>query len=260
MKYLVFSHESVTIEGRRVRAARFEERSSLPVSAACVVANGVREMLARLFDAQPAVKLFEPVIPSPQGWAAIAHESICFRLRGPNADAAIVLKRRDAVILAAAAFGETDGGDRALSQIEQTVLDRTLASIATALAPVCGFRGQTPVAEPLHDLRGFTTYFDLQIACPSALRLGIALSREPDAVPTPGLAADQLLEVKVELTAVTSGCMVAAEQLARLEVGQIVPITVGKVLRGTLELAGTPVGRGECGVQAGHYAVAVNES
>ena len=37
--------------GRRVRRARFVDRSLLPVAAACVVANGVRETLAALLHA-----------------------------------------------------------------------------------------------------------------------------------------------------------------------------------------------------------------
>jgi hypothetical protein len=242
-----------------VRAATFKDRSALPTSAACVVANGVRETLARVLGSEASVKLFEPVMPSPEAWAAIGRDAICFRLRGPVADAAIVLKQRDAVALATAAFGESLGDDRPLSGIERTVLERSLESIAGAFAPVCGFR-EVPALEPLHGLAEYTTFFEMQLERPAPARIGVALSQEPAPAPGPCLTPEDLLGLDVELAVTLEGCTIPAESLVDLQPGDFVPITHEKVLTGTLSLAGTVIRRGECGVRAGRYALAVNES
>jgi hypothetical protein len=260
MKYLAFSRAGRSVDGRRVRVATFEERSILPTSAACVVANGVRESLARVLGTDASVKLFEPTIPSPQAWAAISRDARLYGIRGTSADAAIVLQTRDVVALATAAFGEPSAGSRDLSAIERAVFERTLASIAGAFSPVCGFRGEAPLPQALADLAGFTTYFELHVERPAQVRIGVALSREPLSEPSKCLVLEDLLDLQVEVTAALTGGLVPAGTVGRLEPGEFVPITEGKVLSGTLELAGTVIRRGECGVRAGRYAFAVNES
>lgn len=259
MRYLGFSPRSDWVSGKRIRKTGFEERSLFPTSAACLVANGVRELLSRVFGTETHVKLLEPRIPSPQAWVAIARDARCFRLRGNACDAAIVLARRDIASLARAAFGEFDANDAPLSTVEASVFDRALASLAGAFAPACGFRGDPPAFEELQALHGFATYFDLVVERPVRLRLGVALSREP-APPVAGtLSPSQLLDVDLELTATLDACVLPARALTALHPGQFVPITDGTVLRGTLSLAGVPIARGECGVRSGRYAVALNE-
>ena len=48
MKCLAVSRSSARVGGRRIREVCFEDRSSLPASAACVVASGARETLGAL--------------------------------------------------------------------------------------------------------------------------------------------------------------------------------------------------------------------
>ena len=260
MKCLAFSRARTDADGRRIRTAMFEERSSFPVSAACVVANGVREQLARLFDGETTLTLCEPAIPPPHAWTAIARDARCFRVRGPLADAAFVLRPRDAVALATAAFGVTEAEERPLSTIERGVLERAVHALAGALTPACGVRGGPAALEPVAELAGFTTYFELHVERPARMCLGIALSREPKAVPGPSLRIEDLMEVDVELRVGLSAGHVPAEQIAGLQLGAIVPITHEKALVGSLALAGTVLARGECGVRSGRYALAVNES
>ncbi|HEY6325785.1 MAG TPA: hypothetical protein VIW73_04615, partial [Candidatus Cybelea sp.] len=92
--------------GKRVRETRFERRSSLPASAACVVANGIRETLTALLGSPVTLRLFEPVMPDPDAWDAIARDATMYRVRGSVADAAIVLRAADAIAFASAVFGE----------------------------------------------------------------------------------------------------------------------------------------------------------
>src|ERR1700734_1263613 len=141
MRSLGFSDPSDR-SGRRLKRARFEARSALPISAACVVANGVRETLSSLLGVPVAMRLFAPSIPSPHAWQAILDNARLYRVRGNVADAAIVLRAADANGLSAALFGESGNGaaQRSLSPIECDVLDRMVASIAANLGAVCGPR------------------------------------------------------------------------------------------------------------------------
>jgi len=128
---------------RRVRQARFETRSSLPTSAACVVANGVRETLASVLGVAVSVRLFEPVIPDPAAWQAIAQHASLYRVRGSVAEAVIILRPNDAISLVAAVFGEPAGqtsNQRLLSPIELDVANRIASAIAANLSVVCGTR------------------------------------------------------------------------------------------------------------------------
>ena len=162
-----FEDRTVTTGAKRLRRARFEARSSLPISAACVVANGVRETLGSLLGEAVALRLFEPSIPAPQAWPTILRDARLYRLRGNVADAAIVLRTPDAVALAAALFGESRvaGPDRALSPIEcdvwigwSTRWRRTWPLFADAAKAV--------FVERVAEIRGFVTYFELSIEEP----------------------------------------------------------------------------------------------
>ena len=258
MKCLSFSRESTSVGNKRVRMARFEERSTLPVSAACLVANGVREKLGQLYGTPLNVRVLEPVIPSPQGWAAIAEGSSLFRVRGSVADALIVLKPRDAAALVDVAFGESATGARSLSAIERAVLDRTLAAIASTCSPICGISNSVPVLEPVHTVAGFTTYVELEVDRPAHVRVGIALSREPLSEAAPRLLPEGLLDLAVELAVRSEPACAQIEDIAALEPGTIVPITKNKVLRASVLVAGTPVAGGECGVRKGRFALAID--
>ena len=96
MKSLGFSsplRSGFGVSGRRLKEVRFESRSSSADSAACVVANGVRETLSSLLGLPVSMRLFEPSIPAPQAWPANLREARLYRVRGNITDAAIVLRR-----------------------------------------------------------------------------------------------------------------------------------------------------------------------
>ncbi|HVA34212.1 MAG TPA: hypothetical protein VNG31_08700, partial [Candidatus Baltobacteraceae bacterium] len=176
----------------------FRERSSLPVSAACVVASGMRERLAALLRESVALRLLEPTIPTPRGWAAITGGARLYRVRGVISDAAVVLRSLDAAALARAAFGETvdpSACKRELSAIEIQVLDRAIASLAGALSAVCGPPEGESTAELVGEIAGFATYFELVLDRPVDARIGIALAREPVAQAHGHLEIEDLREV-----------------------------------------------------------------
>ena len=116
----------------------------LPVSAACIVASGVRETLGALFGAPVALKLYEPMIPNAAAWGAIVRNAHVYRLRGTLIDAAVIVRPEDARALAAGAFGEHDTRG-ALSALERTVLERIVRAIAAQCGPICGTAAELTV-------------------------------------------------------------------------------------------------------------------
>ncbi len=232
----------------------------LPVSAACVVANGLRERLSHLVGKPVTVRVFEPAIPSPAAWQAITSSALLYLVRGPAAHAALVLREPDAVALAGAAFGETVNGSRALSSIETTVLERMISVLGAACAPVCGLAAEVPAPQRVASIAGFVSYLDVQIDAPVQARIGIALSREPEGQLQGCVQIDDLLDVDLELKIRLEPTSLTAGAVAALQCGDIVPITGTRALTGIAWLAGRDVARGECGVHHDRYAIAIGRT
>jgi flagellar motor switch/type III secretory pathway protein FliN len=252
---LAFEHESAPVRGRAVRRARFERRSSLPVSAACVVANSVRETLGALLGEPVSLRLLEPIIPDPNAWAAIASGAQLFAVRGPICDAAFVLRPHDALALASSAFGEPADAVRPLSGLEQEVLVRALRGIAGSLAPVCG--REISALERILDIRGYVTYFELLIERPAQARLGVALSRDPAAGGAATLRIQDLLDVRIEVSVQFARGMLPAAAFLDLRPGSDVPMTTKMGEPGLLLAGGAVLARGECGVTGERNAMIV---
>jgi hypothetical protein len=260
MKTLAFG-SPILVAGKRVRTIGFEERSSLPTSAACLVAGSVRETLTSLLNAPVGMRLFEPLIPAPQAWPAIVAGALLYRVRGSVVDAAIVLRPGDAVALATAAFGEPHSGaacaGRALSPIEREIVDRTARAIAGSLAAVCGTRERTLV-ERVGSIDGFVTYFELLLEEPVAACIGIALSRDPSPEPHARLRIEDLAEIELRPVASIELGSIEAGAVARLAPGAFVPIAPSILFRASLKTSGRMLAGGSCGVRNGRYAVAID--
>jgi flagellar motor switch/type III secretory pathway protein FliN len=256
MNVLSFETHGTHHGGRFVRRAVFERRSTLAVSAACVVANGIREILAALLNASVTVRLMEPVLPDAPGWEAIAREAQMFGVRGPLADAAIVMRPADAMALATAAFGESAQAARALSTLERTVLFRAVNRLAPALAAVCGVR-ETFEPSPLAALPPCTTYFEVWLDTPVRARIGIALSREAPPVASRCLRIEDLLDVELDLEVEMAAGPIAAAQFLTLRPGSEVPMTSEVGDSGALKVAGVVIGAGTCGVAGARHALTI---
>jgi hypothetical protein len=259
VKCLALARTSRFAGGRRVREIVFESRSSLPASAACVVASGARETLGTLLAAPVALRLFEPVLPSPGAWRAILRDAMLFRYRGTVADAAIVLRPPDARALARAAFGETSDDEPALalSPLENDVLSRVTAAIGASLPAVCGAREGSAV-ERVTDPPAFSTYFELLLERPVRASIGIAISRDPEPEPRGALELDDLAGVELTLDVRVDLGTLPASAVAGLAPGSLLPFGPGE-LRGRLCAGGRTLAYGSCGVRHGWYALAVEE-
>lgn len=250
-----FEHGCDASAAKPVRRARFEARSSLPMSAACVVANGIRETLSSLLGGPVSMRLFEPTIPAPHVWAAVLSDARIYRVRGSVADAALVLRASDALPVAAALFGESPRAvaQRALSPIECDVVDRMINAVAGNLGAVCGAREGLTV-ERVGELDGFVSYFELLIEKPVASRIGIALSREPSPEARGGLELRHLAGVRMTACASLELGEIEAAAVARLVVGAMIPLEPAKLNRCSLTAQGRRLALGSCGVRHGRYA------
>jgi hypothetical protein len=256
MRCLEFERRGGAVNGKVVRSVSFRERSVLPLSAACVVAAGVRETLGGLFGEPVLLKLYEPVIPSADAWEKIARNAAIQRIRTSRGDGAIVLRPSDATALAAAAFGEKEPAATELSGLERAVIERTVRAISAHVVTIFGVP-EAPQLEETHSMVGFTTFFELQVERPVRARIGIALAREPRVEPQPGIDVDDLLGLQVDLAVRADLGSHAALLLAQLEPGAMLPLPEF-ALRGTLHVAGRLLAGGECGVNGGRYALAID--
>lgn len=253
----VLAFDPASQHGRRIREARFRERSTLPIAAACLVASGVREALAAILTAPVAVRLLEPVIPSPQAWPAIARGAALYRIGGSASDAVIVLRAADAAALAAAVFGERAGDaslQRPLSPIEGDVLDRTVASVVGAFAAVCGERESF---ERVQSVCGCVTYFEMLVEEAVEARIGVALSRDPAPERHGTLGVGDLGGLPFEPTVRIELAAASAADVARLTVGAVLPLAPSRGLSARLALGERTLARGTCGVRGGRYALAI---
>jgi hypothetical protein len=243
---------------RRIHKPVFCSRSALPTSAACVVANGVRETLASLFGMPVELLLVEPSIPPPSAWVIILKGAVLYRVRGKVADAAIVLRSPDALALTTGLFGERQSvnADRELSPIERDVLDRTMSAIAAHLSSVCGTREGRGV-ERVATIQGYASYFELLLEKPVMARIGFSLSREPSLDTRTHVEFGHLATVLVTASVTLDLGMVPSRAVTRLQPGTLVYLRPSDLQRCVLSVHGRDLAHGKCGVTNGHYALRV---
>lgn len=244
-----------------MRNARFEERSLLPVAAACVVASGTRERLAALLGTTVIVRLFEPQIPTQHAWQTILRDATLYRIRGNLSDAVSILRPTDAAALAGAAFGETGTAfekSRALSPLEHEAIDRTVHAIAGTLSAVCGDRERDGVhVERIQTLERAVTYFEMALDRPIEARIGIALHRDPAPVAQSGFRPEQIGDLALHASVVLDLGRLEAAAVACLVPGQILPIPSPDACRGVLQVGDRLLARGACGTIGGRYALEI---
>ncbi len=248
MPVLRFGGPASVTHGRLVRPATFERRSRLPISAACVVANTVREILTTILERPVNVVLCEPVIPSAQAWPVLIDGAAIFRARGRLADGAFIVRPTDAVALTSGIFREEgEVRTRALSTIEADVLQRAMASLGKALGSVCGLSDECAVTR-CTELSGYCTYFELLFDAPFQAALGVALSRDPAEQISQTLDCSHLLDAEVHVAAEFASGSIAAETLLDMKPGTILRMDTNLSGGAMLTVGGAAVYQGECGV------------
>jgi hypothetical protein len=243
-----------------VRALRFVPRASIPLEAACVVANGIRETLRELLGECDLV-LGEPAALGPQAWALLARDSLLFLTRGRLTDVVIVLPQRDARRLVLRAFGEGDElPDGACSALELHALERIAARCAGAFEPLFRGRGEAPRAVRGSEVPACAAYFDVRVRAPLALTLGIGVVRElPDPDPTAMLARSTLDALTVDLRAVFAEGILDAAGFVELRPGSVVKLETKVGAPASLNLGAGRLATGAAGVVGSHTAFLVHD-
>ena len=245
----------------RAGTPRFEPATNVRLATVCNVANTVTEHLARLLDCPVSIDLFEPVVVPLGAQPALFANATLFFARARRSDLLMVIRDRDARRLVACAFGlEIDAlSGRELSAIEERVLDK----IANEVAHLCGaLTGEISTFTRAHgavDAYDCATYFELRLAPPVDVVIGLGLAKDPVAVSDVRIVPSALEPVKLHLQARLGRTRIPARTVVNFQVGTVV--TFDALDKPAALLAGsTVVARGECGVRDGKIAFQIASS
>jgi flagellar motor switch/type III secretory pathway protein FliN len=249
-----------------VRPLRFTPRASIPLEAACVVANGVRETLRELFGEACELVLGEPAALGVQAWPALARDALLFLTRGRQTDVVLVLPRPDARRLVLRAFGEADAAaetalpEAACSALEMHALELIAARCARAFDPLCAERFDASRAVRIHDIPPCVAYFDLRVAAPIPLTLGIGIVRDlPEPGPAGALPAAVLDDVTVEARAVFAEGTIDAASFVSLCPGDVVKLDTKIGAAASLRIGDRRVAAGAPGAVRSRTALLVHD-
>lgn len=244
--------------GRVLRAPAFVPRSTLPLSAACVVANGVREHLSRSLATDLEVRLIEPAIPGAPERSLLVAGATVLRVRGGLCDGFVIVRPADARRLVALAFGETERREGApLSAIERVTLDRVLLGLAPLCNSLCGTLGAVTREPPERAEAELVTYFEVRTTGREPLAIGFGLARDPaedvsDCIPLEALA-DVELRGRVEVGAGRVGAAV----FAGIAPDATLLLDAALDDSGVLRFGDVVFARGTCGVSGGRAALRI---
>ena len=246
---------------QRVRRARFVRRPALPLDAACVVANGAREALRTLLG-EAHVTLGDPVAIDAQAWRALVRDALVFVTPGRVTDVIFVIGRCDARALVRAAFGEehgTHGGE--WSALEAGAIERIMARCAAGVDCLCvERRGPTRAVEAAKS-PPCVAFFDVRIAAPLPVTLGVGITRElPLPAPVGGIGSAVLGRIEAEVRAVVGRAAIPASRVLGLRVGDQFGFATKVDGEGELNLAGQRIALGRCGAVNGHAAFEVRST
>jgi flagellar motor switch/type III secretory pathway protein FliN len=255
---LRFASPVSAADGRMLRTIAFRPRSTFPLQAACLVANGLREQLSRLLAHEFELDLVEPALIASQARRILFGSALTYRLRGRLCDAFIVLRAGDARRLVAAAFGEAERPERdPLSEIERTTLERIIAAIAPLCVPLCGPAGAVSREPPERAEIESVTYFEVRTSGVLAVAIGFALTRDPPEEVGQRLSLDDLLDVQLEGSVECARGAIDVPGFARLGVESLLPLHTMLEELGTLRFGSVDFARGGCGAIGGQSAFVV---
>lgn len=245
-------------DGRALREISFAPRSTLPLSAACLVANGVRETLSRLLATELDVDLTEPAIPDAQQRRLLLDEATIVRVRGRLCDGFVIVRVADARRLVALAFGEPERPERAaLSDIERATLERILYALVPHCNSLCGTLGPAVLETVERAGCDLATYFEVRTTGSVRFALGFALSRDPAEEVAERLTLDDLAEVELEGVVEFASGTLPVPAFSRLGRGATIVLDTPLGAVGTLRFGSVVFARGVPGAIDGRTAISV---
>lgn len=242
-----------------VRRARFIPRASIPLGAACLVANGLRETLRELFGERCELSIGEPAAIGRDAWDTLSREAHCFLTCGRQTDIVLVVPNGHARTLVLRAFGEGEpSGATALSVLELHAVERIAARCAAAFDPLCAERRGTSQRLDARMVPTCVAYFDIRVQVPVPLEIGIGIVRElPDPGPAGAFSAAHLARVPVEVRAEFASGTIDVASLLRLAPGDVIRLESQVDAQTSLKIGGRPFASGTAGVAGGRYSCEV---
>lgn len=246
-------------DGRVVRTCAFVPRSNLPLSAACLVANGVRETLARLLASEIEVELFEPAIPGARERALLLAGAIVYRVRGRIGDGFVIVRAADARMLVARAYGERTGNG-ALSEIETATLERIVLAMVPLCNTLCGTLG--PVARDSAERAAcdIATYFEVRTTGSERIAIGFALTKDPPETVDERITLADLADVELRGSVAFACGTLAVPAFSRLCAGATIALDTPLGGTGTLHFGDVVFARGTCGARDGRSAIRFDDA
>jgi len=238
-----------------VRRARFVPRASIPLSAACLVANGIRETLRELFGARCELSIGEPTAIGRPEWEALSRDAYCFLTCGRQTDIVLVVPAADARVLVARAFGEADlTSAPVLSALEVHALERIAVRCAAAFDPLYAERRGVSQRIAPGALPACVAFFDLHVSAPAPIEMGIGIVRDlPDCGPAGAFAPALLSGVPLQVHAEFASGTIDARALLSLAPGDVVRLDTQVGAPACLKIADTYIASGTGGIAGGRY-------
>ena len=246
----------------RVRRARFVPRAGITLAAACTLAGGLRDALRTALGDACAVTMGEPVALGATAWRSLAARALAFVVPGRITDIVFVLPGRDARALIAAAFREEPAPhDASWTALEAGAVERIIARCAPACDALCGERlGPVRAVDPAR-LAPCIDFFDVRVAAPIRLTIGVGIARvlvEPP--PARTLAPSAFGTIPLAARVVLGRGVISASRLLDLRIGDVVRLHTKVAGEGELNVAGQRIGVGTCGVRRGVAAFDVQST
>jgi hypothetical protein len=242
-----------------VRTPNFAMRSTLPLQAACLVANGVCEQMKHLLGRDLELDLVAPIIPDRAAFHVLFKDAIVYRVRGKLCDVFVLLRLSDAMCLCATAFGELDRSEQVpLSEVERATLERIMKTLASLCVPLCGNIGRIVPERAAHAAIECASYFEVRIL--GGIAIGFALTSDPPQEITQRLQLEDLYDVGVEARVTCAQGEILFSSFMELEKDAVVPLRTALEERGILRFGEVVVARGICGVRNGRTAFVIGEN
>ncbi len=253
---LAFGAPAPLDDGRIVRSCAFVPKSNLPLSAACLVANGVREALTRLLASELDVELFEPAIPGARERRLLLDGAFVYRVRGRIGDGFIIIRAADARTLVARAYGEDQRPSQAqLSELEVATLERIVHGIAPLCNTLCGTLGPVSRESTERAACDMATYFEVRTTGRERLAIGFALTKDPPETVAERITLDDLLEIELAASVEFGSGTLAVPAFSRLAPGALIALDTALGGSGVLRLGDVRYARGTCGARDGRSAI-----
>ncbi len=253
---LAFATPAELKNGRLLRRPSFVSRSTLPISAACLVANGVRETLSRLLASEIDVDLVEPAMPPGAERRVLLEGATILRVRGRLCDGFVIVRPVDQRRIVALAFGESERPDAgSLSEIEAATVERVISALAPLCNALCGTLGPVSRETTERAACDLVTYFEVRTTGAVRLAIGFAVTHDPPEDVTSRVTLDDLADIEIEGAVELGTGALGVPAFSRLATGATLVLDTTLGAHGTLRLGGVAFARGTCGVHEGRSAI-----